>query len=60
MMKLMKNRVSARKCRTKKKNYMQYLEEEILELKKKIDLYKSGRNINVSIEKVKLMMIVTF
>jgi len=41
MMKLMKNRLSARKCRQKKKNYMKNLEKEILELRGELNKYKS-------------------
>jgi hypothetical protein len=40
MMKLMKNRLSARKCRQKKKTYIQLLEGDIEDLKKELEKYK--------------------
>ena len=41
MTKLMKNRICARKCRKKKKNYLKDLEVEIKDLREKLNKYKS-------------------
>lgn len=41
MTKLMKNRVCARKCRQKKKNYVKDLEVEIKDLREELNKYKS-------------------
>ena len=41
MMRLMKNRVSARKCRQKKKSYVQTLEKEVEDLQKELINLKS-------------------
>lgn len=41
MMKLMRNRVSARKCRQKKKSYVKNMEKEISELREELNKYKS-------------------
>lgn len=41
MMKLMKNRLSARKCRQKKKSYVKGLEKEVKELREELNKYKA-------------------
>jgi hypothetical protein len=41
MMRLMKNRLSARKCREKKKDYIKNMEYEINRLKSELDTYKN-------------------
>ena len=41
MMRQMKNRISARKCRQKKKIYVKQMEEEIADLKSKLVRYKN-------------------
>jgi hypothetical protein len=40
MMRLMKNRLSARKCRQKKKNYMDDLNKKMEDTQKELDFYK--------------------
>jgi hypothetical protein len=40
MMRLMKNRLSARKCRQKKKNYVNVIEKELQDTKDELDKYK--------------------
>jgi hypothetical protein len=40
LMRLMKNRLSARKCRQKKKSYVVGLEKQIVNLKDEIEKYK--------------------
>jgi hypothetical protein len=41
MMRLMKNRLSARKCRQKKKVYINALEKEICEMQLKLEKYQN-------------------
>ena len=46
----MKNRLSARKCRQKKKIYIKQLEEQLKTYKDQIEYYKIEVNKNKSIE----------
>jgi hypothetical protein len=59
MMRLMKNRLSARKCRQKKKIYLGRLEQEMNELKSELERYKAmekkEKNIENMIKMVKKM-----
>jgi hypothetical protein len=50
MMRLMKNRLSARKCRQKKKYYVEQMEEEILQLKNELEKYKNMEKKEKSLE----------
>ncbi len=50
IMKLMKNRLSARKCRQKKKIYMKNLEEEIVGLRSQLTKYKSLNSNEMKME----------
>lgn len=50
MMRLMKNRLSARKCRQKKKFYVEQMEEEILQLKSELEKYKNMEKKEKSLE----------
>ena len=50
MMKLMKNRLSARKCRQKKKHFIKNLEKEISGLKEELNKYKSIQTNEVKLE----------
>ena len=50
MMRLMKNRLSARKCRQKKKYYVEQMEEEILQLKIELEKYKNMEKKEKSLE----------
>ena len=49
-LKLLKNRLSARKCRQKKKNYIKQLEEQVKSYKDQIEHFKSEINKEKSIE----------
>ncbi len=49
-LKLLKNRLSARKCRQKKKIYIKQLEEQLKTYKDQIEYYKIEVNKNKSIE----------
>ncbi len=55
-MRLIKNRESARKCRQKKKNYINGLEKQIAHLKQELDkykqIYKTEKNIESMISHV--------
>jgi bZIP transcription factor len=50
MMKLMKNRLSARKCRQKKKSYVKNLEKEIAEIREELNKYKSIQTNEMKLE----------
>lgn len=50
MMKLMKNRLSARKCRQNKKKYVKNLELEIRELREELNKYKSIQTNEMKLE----------
>jgi hypothetical protein len=50
MMKLMKNRLSARKCRQKKKHYIKNLEKEIHDLRDELNKYKSIQTNEMKLE----------
>lgn len=50
MMKLMKNRLSARKCRQKKKHYIKNLEKEISDLRVELNKYKSIQTNEMKLE----------
>lgn len=50
MMKLMKNRLSARKCRQKKKHYIKNLEKEIHDLREELNKYKSIQTNEMKLE----------
>ncbi len=50
IMKSMKNRLSARKCRQKKKIYMKNLEEEIVGLRSQLTKYKSLNSNEMKME----------
>ena len=50
MMRLMKNRLSARKCRQKKKIYVEQMEEEIHQLKSELEKYKNMERKEKSLE----------
>ena len=50
MMRLMKNRLSARKCRQKKKHYVNYLEEKIKNLEEKLLKHQSRENKEKQVE----------
>lgn len=50
MMKLMKNRMSARKCRQKKNIYVRNLEEENSRLREELNKYKSIQTNNMKLE----------
>ncbi len=50
VMKLMKNRLSARKCRQKKKYYIKTLEKEIQSLREELNKYKSIKTNEMKLE----------
>lgn len=49
-LKLLKNRLSARKCRQKKKNYIKQLEEQVKSYQEQLRQYKNESNNEKSIE----------
>jgi len=50
MIKLMKNRMSARKCRQKKNNYVKNLQEENSQLREELNKYKLIQTNNMKLE----------
>jgi hypothetical protein len=53
---LMKNRLSARKCRQKKKSYINGLESQIRNLKDEVDRYKQTNKKEKNIENLSNMV----
>ena len=50
VIKLMKNRRNARKCRQKKKSYVKNIEKEISGLREELNKYKSIQRNNMKLE----------
>lgn len=57
MMKLLKNRISARKCRQKKKEYYDSLETKVAGLEKELEKYKNLSKQRNSVESLMELVI---